>query len=481
MLYYTLPTIDSLRVLPGKDDNLLSFYSSNSTDDSTYPGFYYKLNWEINGHNIIQVYQPLGVDIDGQFVPIVLNIKDVIDNYLSITVDNSITSPQQSTSDRIIPVSLTISGCYRTSQDEQVIESVIAINSNNPIYFYNGESFSFWSGKSNSSLVTNYMPHGEDLPENRGTWLGPLKPNIFKNTRSTTSRGSLIKEGSKIDAYEITPDSSRTASAFIIKKNNNTNVLAYDYIGLTIYDKKGRVSRFGRMELSGITSLNMYNGILTIPVGVPELNNLMVVSSSPVTGMFTMQYYVYESGVPRLEISPVQDSYYQIYLGKYYSPGDTNASSSVPLTFKINPICVKKSDTQYEFTNLRDLSILYYSRLGGWWQIPCYGTFNHKGINVKNTLRKSPVISKGIFSSNQHIVTTLSEDSYTIHTNWLNDREILEVEDMLQSPEIYLVSGQKYIPVVISGVKTDINTSNDRQLKSYTFEFEAGYFKNTIK
>lgn len=481
MIYYTLPQVDSLRVLPGKDDNLLSFYSTNSADNIQYPGFYYKLNWSVNGHSFTQIYQPLGVDENNSFVPVTLNIKDVIDIYLSIAVDNNITTPTPSTGDRLVGVALSIYGCYRTTQGEQIIDSAIAINSNNPIYFYNGESFSFWSGKNNSSLVTNYMPHGTDTPQNRGTWLGPMKPNIFASPPVSLGRGAFIPEVSKNDAYEITPDSSRTASAFVVNKSGNSNVLAYDIIRLVIYDKQGRVSRIGLMELSGIAGTLSTNSILTIPVGIPELNNLMVLSGSPVSGQFAMQYYVYDSVVPNLAISFDQDSYYQIYLSKYFTPGSTVAVSSVPLTFKINPICVRVPDTQYEFTNLKNLSILYYSKLGGWWQISCYNTLNKKNVNIKNTLRKSPVISKTTFSANQHVVATFAEDSYTVYTGWLDNREILEVEDMLQSPMIYLVSGEKYIPVVISDVKTSIDTSNNRQLKSYTFEFEAGYYKNTIK
>lgn len=481
-MYCTLPQVDSLRILPGKDNNLLSFYSNNSANYVTYPGFYYKLVWSINSLPITQVYQPLGMRSDGTFVPVVVNLKDVIENYLSISVKNNITAPQQSNNTELIRVGLTIYGCYRTSQGEQIIDSIIAINTNNPIYFYNGESFSFWSEKNNSGIVSNYMPHGDTSPENRGSWLGPLKPNIYADTTVVTTRNTRIKEASKNDAYEISTNSSRTASAFILKKSGSSNVLAYDFVRLVIYDKQERVSRFGVMELSSITSTYSINSILTIPVGIPELNDLMVLSSTAVTGKFNMQYYVYEQGIPSLEISPDQDSYYQIQFGKYYDPGDAGLSvTSVPLTFKINPICVTDRDNQYDFTNLRNLSVLYYSKLGGWWQIPCYNTFNKKNVNIKNTLRKSPVISKGTFDSNKHVVTTLAEDSYTVHTNWLNNREILEVEDMLQSPVIYLVSGSKYIPVVISDVKTDIDTTNNRQLKSYTFEFEAGYYKNTIK
>lgn len=482
MIDYTLPQFDSLRILPGKDNNLLSFYSDNSADYFTYPGFYYKLVWSINSQQIIQVYQPLGIRPDGTFVPVVVNLKDVVENYLSTSVKNNITTPQQSDNTDLIRVGLTIYECYRTYQGEQTIDSTIVINTNNPIYFYNGESFSFWSEKNNSNIVSNYMPHGDTSPENRGSWLGPLKPNIYADTVVDATRGARIKEASKNDAYEISTNSSRTASAFILKKSGSSNVLTYDFVRLVIFDKQERVSRVGAMELSSIASTDSINSILTMPVGIPELNDLMVLSGSPVTGKFSMQYYVYEQGIPSLEISPNQDSYYQIHFGKYYDPGDAGLSvTSVPLTFKINPICTTDRDNQYDFTNLRDLSILYYSKLGGWWQIPCYNTFNKKNVNIKNTLRKSPVISKGTFDSNKHIVTTLAEDSYTVHTNWLNNREILEVEDMLQSPVIYLVSGSKYIPVVISDVKTDIDTTNNRQLKSYTFEFEAGYYKNTIK
>lgn len=481
-MYCTVPQVDSLRVLPGKDDNFITFYSNNSADYVTYPGFYYKLVWSINSLPITQVYQSLGMHSDGTLVRVVVNLKDVVENYLSTSVKNNITTPQQSNNTELIRVGLTIYGCYRTSQGEQIIDSIIAINTNNPIYFYNGESFSFWEQKDNKSKASNYMPHGDSSPENRGTWLGPLKPNIYANTVISSGRGVIIKETCKNEAYEIDTESNRTVSAFIIKNDGSSNVLAYDYIRLIIYDKKGRVSRFGLMQLSDITTVSVGNSILTIPVGIPQLNSLMVSNPNPVTGKFNMQYYIYDAGIPDLEISPSQDSYYQIQFGRFYHPDDVGLSiTSVPLTFKITPICIKDKEKQYDFTNLKNLSILYYSRLGGWWQIPCYNTFNKKEISNKNTIRKSPIVSKDVYSANKHVVTTQSEDTYILYTNWLNNREVLEVEDMLESPIIYLVSGQKYIPVIISDVKTEIDTTNNRNLKSYTFEFEAAYYKNTIK
>lgn len=475
MITYTLPALDTLRMLPGKDDNILTFYSDQSANNVTYPGFYYKLTWTINGHTIIQVFQPLGRYADNTFVPVKINIKDILDKYFTETEENECTVPTQYYNGKISTLSnLLIQGCYRTSNGETVIDSSNPINSASPVYFYNGESFSFWSQKNNSTTASNYMA----TSDRKGTWIGIFKPNGLSSVNPSIGRGARIKDVYKREAYDMDLTSNRTASTFLVNGTNVNNGLTYSYATLAVYDLKGRVSRFGTCDLDvGFVDNVVSKSILTVPVGISQLNDIMIWSNVPIEpGKFSMQYYVYDGVIPALEISPEQDSYYQIWLGNYVPYG---ALRTVPLTFRITPICKRDTEMEYDFSNISDLTILYYSRMGGWWQIPLYSKRNKRKINVKNTLRNSAVISKNIFDRNKHVVTTVSDEKYLVNTGWLNDREVLEVEDMLQSPVLWLISGEKYIPVVISSADVDIDTN--RGLKSYSFEFENGYYKNTIR
>lgn len=462
--------MDENRILPGKDDNFLTFYSDQSANIVTYPAFYYAVDWVVAGNQIHQVFQPLGRYEDNTFVPIKVNIRDIVEKYLTETEENTCAEPLQYFTGKIATISfLRIRGCYITSGGETTIDEVLAIN-NNPVYFYDGESFSFWNQKNNSGTATGYLGTA-DKP---GTWIGSFKPNSLTNMTPSIFSGALLSSYYKREAYDIDTTSNRTASTFFLKRSGQQIVTNYTFARLAVYDKKGRISRFGVLNLDYLLQ-TMDKSILTVPVGIPQLNDIMVLSATPVSNRFAMQYYVYDGVIPELEISPEQDSYYQIWLGNYYPNAQIR---TVPLTFRITPVCKKDSELEYDFSDISDINVLYYSRMGGWWQIPLYSRRNRRKVSVKNVIRNSAVVSKNIFDRNKHVVTTTSDDKYLVNTGWLTDRECLEVEDMLESPVLWLVSGQKYIPVVISSAEVEIDTNTG--IKSYSFEFENGYYKNTI-
>ena len=84
---------------------------------------------------------------------------------------------------------------------------------------------------------------------------------------------------------------------------------------------------------------------------------------------------------------------------------------------------------------------------------------------------------------------TTADGTITLNTDWVeNQGNIREIEDMIISPQIYLVEDRidgiknpVYIPVVLKDTTHQIWDKNQDRLIQYEFEFEEGYNKPTLR
>ena len=74
----------------------------------------------------------------------------------------------------------------------------------------------------------------------------------------------------------------------------------------------------------------------------------------------------------------------------------------------------------------------------------------------------------------------------TLNTDWIGNQGVIEeIEEMLVSPDIYLVTNTElgevvYIPVVLKDQSYQIYNKKQDKLFQYEFEFEEAYKKTTL-
>ena len=133
--------------------------------------------------------------------------------------------------------------------------------------------------------------------------------------------------------------------------------------------------------------------------------------------------------------------------------------------------------------------ILYKSKDGGWWQIYTYKK-SRKNINIKSNIKyntwkteaSDTLENSARFKEVMHNDVT---ESFLIQTDWIKDQhEVDEIEDMLHSPNIYLIKEgfeNEYIPVILSDSDYEIHNMDQDRMIRYQFNFEAAYENNTLQ
>lgn len=453
--------------LPGKDDNIYEFYGDRAADYGNYPDYFYQVQLKID--NVVKdvyKYVPAGT------TPIRINIRNLIAPYFSYEFENGTTEMPYLPSNhagvnKVLPTVLTIQSYYITP--DGVITSAGESNSSSVRYYWNGTSQDFWSEKYNYDTILNYIPTGTSFPTDRPQWVGPYQPLRFKNAYPPAVTGGLLSGAAKNSAYDIHRGSYRTASAVLYDTdthyfNDEYYVACYDYTG--------------NMTKSGISILDMRadfvanDKFVTVPVGVPQINDLAVTSLQSGKIFFQLTSYGWNLGSQRY--IDEKDCYYQVMLLKSDALFANQANSTIPLTFRIVD---GKNDRRY----MNCIDILYYSRLGAWWQIPAYRR-NYKETSIKtDSYTLTDTIAKTASSRNRKTVHVEATDEYVVNTGWLNSYQISEVEDMIQSPTIYLCIGGVNIPVSLTDSSYTIDTTDKRFLKAYTFKFQTDYNKQVIR
>ena len=460
--------------LPGKDDNIYEFYGDNANNPSDYPDYYYVVTFKIynEGSGLyedkeVYKYKPSGS------TPIRINIRNMLAPHFTHTFENELSTlvgyPTANGSKKVILCKLYIVGYYIEDSGFPV-PHVVESGYSAEICYWDGTSHDFWQERYNHDEILTYIPTGTTYPSDRPQWVGPRKPIGSASTYIPNAAVSFLQQSCKNEMYEISDLTFRTVSA-VIEDNgsyfNNTYKVA-------CYDKDGKMTKTGLGNISNLLpSIDSRNKFITLPVGVPQINALA--SNSWQSGRIFFQLTAHGTSLGSQRQIDDKDEYYQIMLWNMNAQYDNQANASLPLTFHI------QRRTTTGRNDLSHIDILYYSKLGGWWQIAAYNR-NYKETSIKTESRKLlDTQVKTISARSRKTVHTNAEDYYTINTDWLNDREILEIEDMIQSPDIYLCNGGVYIPVTLTDSTYVIDTTDKRQLKSYTLKFTADYNKKTLR
>lgn len=455
--------------LPGKDDNIYEFYGDNANNYVNYPDYFYLVQLKIN--NVVKdiyKYVPNGT------TPIRVNIKNLIAPYFSYEFENSITEllylpTNHSGVDKVLTVVLVINA-FCVLPNGTIVGVGQDSGTSETRYYWNGTSHDFWSEKYNYNTIRNYIPTGTTFPSDRPQWVGPYQPLKFKSTYPPGTAGGVLSEAAKNSAYDIHRGTYRTASAVLY--DTDTHYFNDEYY-IACYDCSGNMTKSGISIFDMSADFAQNNKFVTVPVGVPQINDLAVTSLQ--TGKIFFQLTSYGWNLGSQNYIDDKDAYYQVMLLKSNALFANQSNSTIPLTFRI----VEGKDNNRREMNYVD--ILYYSKLGAWWQIPAYKK-NYKETSIKtDSYTLTDTIAKTASSRNRKTAHVEATDEYVINTDWLNSYQISEVEDMIQSPTIYLCIGGVNIPVSLTDSSYTIDTTDKRNLKSYTFKFKTDYNKQVIR
>jgi hypothetical protein len=129
-------------------------------------------------------------------------------------------------------------------------------------------------------------------------------------------------------------------------------------------------------------------------------------------------------------------------------------------------------DCHYQRTNF-----LYINRFGAW---------DHYGVTLplkKSTSIKRDMVVKSfvdysgttsVYNNRRRSMDTYAtalQDNFSITTNWLNQDQALWLSELIESPQVFIQDGTKFIPVNITSADYVHNT-NSRSQKAFSYEIQ---------
>lgn len=178
-------------------------------------------------------------------------------------------------------------------------------------------------------------------------------------------------------------------------------------------------------------------------------------------------------------IDPSEDKYYVIFTHEGWGQGGAYEWGIRAIPFEI--VC--DSDCKWPVYN-----ILYKTREGGWWQIRAdMKSFNETKVETSikyNTWGLGAMEPVPNSWRAKQVTHTDADGTITLNTDWISSQYFIEeIEDMIVSPQIYLIKDGpviQYIPVVLNDSTHKIWNVKQDKLIQYEFEFEEAFKKATL-
>lgn len=269
--------------------------------------------------------------------------------------------------------------------------------------------------------------------------------------------------------YKVSMNSLGTVSFFTYGLISVNPGDITDFVEVWCYDSMGnrtKTFRWNNPEHSNYTLADYTRRISQFPCTPRNLNQVPWSSITLQAG--TLNY-----------IDPSEDKYYVIFTHEGWGQGGGYEWGIRAIPFEI--VC--DSDCKWPVYN-----ILYKTREGGWWQIRAdRKSFNETKVetsvkyNTWGTGAMEPVPNSKRFKETMH---TNADGTITLNTDWISSQYFIEeIEDMIVSPQIYLVkegATPQYIPVVLKDSTHKIWNVRQDKLIQYEFEFEEAFKKATL-
>lgn len=457
MVTITTPTI-SKNWLPSNNPIVYTFATTN-----TAPRLSYIINVTLNGSNTIKLKYPV---YDRNSLSV--DLKSIVCDFLKDTFVNDSTG-FSTQADEVCSIDLVVDEeYYNTNTNQMVVDANVATA--NPVFVWRAAA----QFQDSRDLVNFYKK--VDITAGTypyyGKFLGVANYcNDVADETYLTSPYFYLPQAITKQCYKVSQTTKRTIQ-FFTQSTWTGNSSRTRFLQCLVYNEKMQLTK--QLEKDIHAGLYTYDEkIGCIPVGINELNTI------------GWDYSMLHAGTTTL-IDPSEDKYYFLTVTTTYGIINQHRVTITQPTqegFKWVGFEIVPCD-QYKVYN-----ILYKTTEGGWWQIRA-DKKHYNSTDVKSNLKyntwgrtsQQTLPNDARFKQTTH---TEANGSIILNTDWIDNQGIIkEIEDMIISPSIYLVSedlNPVYIPVLLKDSTFDIKDKGQDKLFNYTFEFEEAYKKTTLR
>lgn len=269
----------------------------------------------------------------------------------------------------------------------------------------------------------------------------------------------------------------------------------YTWNGTRQYTERERnFTNFIIGTVSGATSsfLTNYNKSLYKPVGLDDYETLSMILPTTPLQPYYLVVNTYDAGnnlLGQYGITYSTNTYRKVDIGV----GPMNLISSVPFTdvnyyevfikntsspFANGVSEVRKYRVDNTCTNYEKQRIVFLNRLGG------YDYFNFtldtkKMVGITRTeYEKMLNWNYTIGDRGKTILAQKAEVKMTMNSNWLTEDDSLWLEELLTSPEVYLLYNGNKLPIVITDNSYEVKTYLRNQMFNLVLNYKFGYDLN---
>lgn len=172
------------------------------------------------------------------------------------------------------------------------------------------------------------------------------------------------------------------------------------------------------------------------------------------------------------------------YAMLYTTTSAPQLNVSMPDTLSLYPLC-------FEINHCKEAYyILYKSGDGGWGQMLMNKRVENS-VNVEATTKLDTAPTT--WSNGSRLISTVdikAQGKWVLNTGWVEGHKYSDVEDMIISPEIYIihqpdtsvndVTKLEYIPVQLNNSDYVVKEKGNVNLRNYELTFTESFYRNTI-
>lgn len=427
--------------LPAGNDIIFTATSDQTGQDD----FYYLVDVLINDAVVITLrkYPVLSSTIS-------VNVREIVQAYITATFDNSNGAGSILFSSDCLKVHIIATEYY----SGQTYSSATA----DPAYVWNAAA-PFRVEKANA--VNAYDREFNYIKTALTTQLGrPMGYHQVVDAGDLVNNGInlILNPSAMAAAYPMNINLLRPITMFSFYNGYYQQTASALYAVFLGVDQDGKVlKKF--VEPTGATPTTPTDSIVTTMAG----------SLNPAD--FTYRYAITGESI----FTNLDDCAYVVfYYAESYMTDAVNNDKvvSLPLVFK-NSTCAEA------------FGILYRSYEGSWNLVHC----NRRAVEttaIETTTREN--VKPTTWAEDTRLVSSVNVQAlgrWALNTDWVSEAINQDINDMLQSPSLYIEhyhDGElEYIPVTLVNANYTTKQHNDVNLFSYTFEFAESFYKNTIK
>lgn len=412
-------------------------------------GFAYIIDVYVNDNVVIQLRQlPITYN-----VPIKVNVKDIVSNFISTKYYYTNMAGQKIFAQPPEYAKVYISVTERYSGDDWDTELTY------PIFVWNSVAQFRDIKRGTDRFIRNFVPVTSGSIHTDGRPLGvhnvcPM--NVFNVVDS-----SIYVKPEITPYYTLNTHLNPYMSFMTISQYDGVFADYFVFAGL---DQNGKMIKKFVNRTDASTDVDGNKQILTTP-----LNNIY-------GGNFNYRY--------GYDTSNFSDCSYMVV----YTCESFNADLSTPDTPTLHPVMFRLCNNNESF------GVVYKSNEGGWWYIQCNDTATEEtsvetttmmNAELKSLTGSVDIATNNMFGRYITPVDVKAQGTIKVNTGWVDGGIIDDIADMITSPIIYIQhyidNYVHYIPVTLVDATYVTKESRNRSLRNYEFEFAEAYYKNTIR